>query len=262
MFILRGVNSIILGMTVLVGISTLVSLSYARIDPETVVGLWLFDEPLDDVVRDVSDNGHDGEIIGSVKQVEGEFGKALEFPGTMGDYLQIPDHDDLQITDAITLLGWVNLSAPACNIVGKDYTGNRHYNIHITTDAGSVGCGKMYLSGTTATATTVVTDGEWHHVAGTWDGSEIKVYTDGVEEASVAFAGPISTSDVPVEIGRREAGAIVFTGAIDEVGIFNKALTGDDIRSIVTKGLESAVGLAVDSSGKLTTTWATIKAQH
>lgn len=247
-------------MAVLIGAGVLVNSSYAGIDPESIIAIWLFDEPVEDVAKDMSGNGHDGKIIGSLKQVEGKFGTALEFPGTMGDYVEVPDHDDLHITDAITLMGWARVDTPVCNIVGKDYTGNRNYNIHVTTDAASVGCGKAYLSGTTATATTAITDGEWHHVAATWDGAEIKVYTDGVEEVSVAFAGPIGTSDVPVEIGRREAGALIFVGAIDEVAIFNRALTEDDINGIITKGL--APILAVEHTDKLTTAWGSVKTRY
>ena len=256
------VKLFMVAMAVLAVVGMLVSSSYAKIDPESIVAIWLFDELADDVVKDVSGNGHDGQIIGKVEQVEGKFGTALEFPGTAGDYLEIPDHEDLQITDAITLVSWVNVDTAGCNIVGKDDNVSRNYNIHITTDAASPGCVKAYLSGTTATATTVVTDSEWHHVAATWDGSEIKVYTDGVEEASVAFAGPISTSDVPVEIGRRggSGGTKVFTGAIDEVAIFNQALTGDDISKIITRGLAQI--LAVEHTDKLTTAWGSVKTRY
>jgi hypothetical protein len=52
-----------------------------------------------------------------------------------------------------------------------------------------------------------------------------------------------------------------FRGLIDEVAIFNVVLTENDIKSIMTNGLETAIGLtAVSSAGKLTATWADIKA--
>ena len=243
-------------MAALIVVGILVSSSYAKIEPEAIVAIWLFDEPVEDVVEDVSGNGHDGEVKGSLEQVEGKFGSALEFPGTTADYVEVPDHDDLRITDAITLVGWARAVDNGANIVGKDGA-SRDYNIHITSSNNG---GKIYLSGTTATGATTITDGEWHHVAGTWDGSEAKVYVDGVEEASAGFAGPISTSDVPVEIGFRTAGSIVFMGTIDEVAIFDQALTEDDINVIMTEGLAQI--LAVEYADKLAATWGSIKAQH
>lgn len=180
---------------------------------------------------------------------------ALDLPGTGTDYVEVPDHDDLRLTDAITLLGWVKKDEPGqgLDIVGKDDGARRDYNIHVP---GANNSGKTYLSGTTAAGSTVITDGQWHHVAGTWDGSEIKLYIDGVEEGTAAFAGPISTSDVPVKIGFRGSGSPL-RAVVDEIAIFNRALTKDEINDIINTGL--GVMLAVQPSGKVATTWASIK---
>lgn len=255
----KSTNLMIVGMAVLFAAVILVNPSYARIDPKTIVAIWLFDEPVEDVVEDISGNSHDGKVIGKLDQVEGKFGLALEFPGTTTDYVEVPDHEDLRITDAITLMGWAKADNSGADIVGKDSPGNRDYNIHITNSNNG---GRIYLSGTSITGTTDITDGEWHHVAGTWDGSEAKIYVDGVEEASGAFAGPITTSDVPVEIGYRSgvSSPLLFTGAIDEVVIFNEALTEDEIKGIITRGLAKL--LAVEYAGKLTTTWGNVKARY
>ena len=55
--------------------------SSAEIDPATIVAGWLFDEGKGNVVSDLSDNGHNDEIQGTPKWVDGKFGKALEFDG-------------------------------------------------------------------------------------------------------------------------------------------------------------------------------------
>ncbi|MHC4356863.1 MAG: hypothetical protein ACYS0H_29540, partial [Planctomycetota bacterium] len=54
---------------------------YAQIDPETVLGAWLFDEGTGSTTADVSGNGNDGTLIGGPAWVAGQFGNALEFDG-------------------------------------------------------------------------------------------------------------------------------------------------------------------------------------
>ena len=249
------VNRLLSGLIALF-IVVLLAVSGYAIDAADVVAIWLFDESDKGVVKDVSGNGHDGEIVGSLERVEGKFGQALDLPGTGADYVEVPDHDDLQLTDEITLLGWVKKDEPGqgLDIIGKDDGGsNRNYNIHVP---GTENSGKIYLSGAIAAGSTVITNGEWHHVAGTWDGSEIKIYIDGVEENSAPFAGPMSTSDLPVRFGFRGTGTAL-KALIDELAIFNRALTEEEINNIINTGLGSM--LVVRHLDKLTTEWAYIK---
>ena len=53
----------------------------ARIDPESLMGMWLLDENRDDIVLDSSGNGHDGKFVNDVKWTEGKFGKAVVLNG-------------------------------------------------------------------------------------------------------------------------------------------------------------------------------------
>jgi len=57
---------------------------HARIDPEDVIGLWLFDEQSGQTIKDSSGNGNDGEALGKFKRAPGKFGGGLEFPGADG----------------------------------------------------------------------------------------------------------------------------------------------------------------------------------
>ena len=223
---------------------------------DSIVAAWLFDESGGNVVQDVSGNGHNGEIMGSVGRVAGVFGTALEISGTSTDYVEVPDHESLHLTDAITLMAWAKKDAPGATscILGKDdLSGNRNYNLHIN----SAGFGKVYLSGTAATGEAVIADGQWHHVAGTWDGAVIKLYIDGVEAASNDFAGPIGTSEIPLKIGLLHE-KYPFGGLIDEVAIFGSALTEAEVGSIMSNGL-GPIAAAVNASDKLAVTWASIK---
>ncbi|MBM3236205.1 LamG domain-containing protein [Candidatus Poribacteria bacterium] len=83
----------------------LAGVSFARIDPETCVGLWLFDEGKGDTTKDSSGNGNNGTLISKPKWVKGQFGNALEFDGS-SNFVQVPPADSLTMTKEITVAFW------------------------------------------------------------------------------------------------------------------------------------------------------------
>ena len=106
-------------------------------------------------------------------------------------------------------------------------------------------------------------DTDWHHVAGTYDSvtREYNLYKDGVNISKRVLKGlknfEIDTVDADLSLGRWAFGPRYFNGALDDVGIFNKALSENEINDIMTNGLRDV--LAVAPSGKLSTAWGTIK---
>jgi hypothetical protein len=73
-------------------------------------------------------------------------------------------------------------------------------------------------------------NGQWHHLAGTFDGSQLLLYVDGALQAATGFAGAVPTSVYAVNIGREAVGnRFLYDGAIDEVRIYDRALTEDEI---------------------------------
>ena len=103
----------------------------------------------------------------------------------------------------------------------------------------------------TVISTTLVEDGNWHHVACTYDGAIVKVYVNGNLEGSVAYTDGIGATNEPLLIGRDPytAPARDFTGLIDEVEIFNRALTQSELQNIV-----NAKSAGKCKSGSLTVT--------
>ena len=79
----------------------------AKIDPDTVSGLWLFEEGGGDVAVDSSDAGNDGTIVGPKKWQDGKFGKALEFNGN-DVYVEVQANDSI-ILEELTIVAWANL---------------------------------------------------------------------------------------------------------------------------------------------------------
>ena len=71
--------------------------------------------------------------------------------------------------------------------------------------------------------------GVWSHLATTWDGSTLRLYVDGVQKASRAFAGPIRVSSGPLKIGGNAVWGEWFSGRIDDVRVYNRGLTAAEI---------------------------------
>ena len=89
---------------------TLANVSFAVIDPETAVGIWLFDEGSGGTAMDSSGMGLDAELIDDPAWVDGKFGKGLEFDGA-SSYVTVPDHENP--SEALTLSIWVQSTGPA-----------------------------------------------------------------------------------------------------------------------------------------------------
>ncbi len=86
------------------------------------------------------------------------------------------------------------------------------------------------------TSTAVPQVGAWTHLVGTYDGSTIKLYVDGVLDVQLSYTGTPPTTGQPMSIGQRSNGTFTFDGLIDEVSIYNRALTDAEILGIFQAG--------------------------
>ena len=245
----------------IIGVS---SSGYAQ--AEGVVAIWLFDEGSGDTVKDFF-NGHDGEIQGSLKWVDGRFGKALEFPGTEGNYVSVPHKDSLDLT-TWTITAWVKVEDTEgefqCFIRKAEPANVRNYSMKVAEVA--KGVGDVPQMGFTSGGwfeifgTTELTDGKWHHIAGTYDQTAGRIYVDGVLEAEGGSTAIADTNPGPLTIGATLAGTGPVKGIIDDFGLFEEALDEEEISTIMNDGLGRVYGVGeVDAMGKLATTWAALK---
>jgi len=216
-------------------------------DNETgLVAVWHLNEGSGSTTSDSSGNNNDGTINGST-WVDGNFGKALKFDG-VNDYVEVPNSASLNITDEITITFWTKQD-PTSNfekqIIGKglENTGTRTYGI--TTPYGSLGARFIICNTTDCSLCTYKwTDSNWHHVAGTYNGSHMKIYVDGIERDSVygncLIQGPIQSSGRPVQLGAWKlpsGGSSYFNGTIDEAAIYNRVLSESEIQNHYDKGM-------------------------
>jgi len=254
---------ILFTIIVLAATSIFVFSAYA-LDTEIIVGLWLLDENEGIVVGDSSGNGHNGDIVGNLKWGEGKFGSSLEFPG---GYVSIPHSDALSLS-TFSITAWVKLADPGTYqaLVEKGAVAGdvRNYYLAVTPEGILYG-GFKGTNGWNCCVADIVTDGRWHHLAVTYDMEDTLTYIDGkaYSEISDGVKGGIDPlqNEAPVTFGvTNTAGGEATQGFIDEVGIFNAALSADDVKAIMTSGLLQAV-LAVGPSGKLAATWGSIRSE-
>ena len=252
----------LISVSVLITVGVLVGTGYAKVEPKMVLGLWFFDKGEGTIVSDSSGNDRAGEVVDELSWVQGKLGSALEFPG---GYVLIPHDDALSLT-TFSITAWVKLVDIGAyqGLVEKSaIVGDvRNYYLAITPDGILYG-GFKGGNGWNSCVSEKVTDEEWHHVAVTYDMESILTYVDGESFSEIAIGeeGGIDPlqNDAPVTIGVVNTnGGAPAQGIIDEVGIFNDALTEADVKDIMRNGLEQAV-LAVEPVGKLTTIWGQLK---
>ena len=201
---------------------------------EGLVAEWHFDEGSGSVLKDSSGNGNDGVIYGAT-WVDGKYGKALSFDG-VDDYVEVPGSTSLDITGAITVEVWIKLSNP-------QYSSNLWPFILSDQTRDINGYGLQFKSGTYNQKVTFVvgtggvdwqntpysTDlslNSWHHIVGTAvDNDNIKLYIDGAFSEKNTFSGNIAGSSGHLVISGNS-----FNGIIDEVRIYHRALSQEEIK--------------------------------
>ncbi len=210
------------------------SLKHCNIDkllPVGLVGYWMLDN---DSALDYSGFGNNGVYYNGVNcSADGKFGKACKFDG-VNDYISVENSATLNITGAITVGAWVkpNNVTPESEIVAK-YGGYKGFILRI-----SGGTAVIYIttpSVTPAATKSGIINDNWHHIVGVWDGSStIKVYVNGVKGTD-ASATAMTNAEVTLMIGRwSHADGGYFNGTIDDVAIWNRSLSIDEIRKLYT----------------------------
>jgi hypothetical protein len=170
-------------------------------------------------------------------------GTAITFDGST-DYYTIVNHADLRPTN-ITVSLWIKTTS--------DSTGSDRYIFESGKQAASPYAGvavtgennkcffRIYSNtGTTYTTdwhavstTTEINDGNWHHFVGTYDGSTIKAYFDGVLEATTSYsAGLAYNATNNVLIGARDGSVYYFNGSLDDIKLIPRAISADEVASL------------------------------
>jgi hypothetical protein len=205
--------------------------------PTNLVGAWGFDEPTGATAVDGSGRGNNGTINGPVRSSAGKFGGALSFDG-VNDLVTIPDADTLDLTTGMTMEAWIRPSAVGSawrTVMLKEQPGSLIYSLYAGDGTGRAATDVFTnadkgLSGGSALATDT-----WTHLAATYDGANLRLYVNGVQAASKAVTGSIRASTGVLRIGGNNIWGEWFAGLIDEVRLYNKALTATEIQADMAK---------------------------
>jgi hypothetical protein len=208
-----------------------------------LVGWWKLDEKDGRTAADSSGNGHEATVQGNPnwQPAGGRIGGAITLGG--GDFLDVAGEPAFDCTGGVTLAAWIRarqLDKPWQAIITK---GDNTYRIQRNNETSALefACtglqipnGNEYgsLFGSKA-----LTTGEWHHVAGIYDGKKMYLYVDGALDASQEAWGAINTNDTRLQIGgNTEMGDRFWNGAIDEVRVYNYGLTEGQIQQLYRAG--------------------------
>jgi hypothetical protein len=249
--------------------------SFAKIDPGSIIGIWLLDEGKGEAAKDSSPNNNDGTLNKGPKWVDGKFDKALEFDGK-DDYVQIPP-SPLFNSKEFTVTFWMFPYV----IGGNNPAGKGTSTLVVANgnpgDGGGANWWFEFWNGgnfefksckpdCSAAVTSVNIPNKWYFVAGTYDGTNYGLYIDGELKSTGPDEVDATQRGLLIGSGLCPAGhgcdGGYYKGVIDDVAMFNGVLAGDDIKSIMNKGLGKELGIAsVELTGKLTVTWGSIKAR-
>lgn len=208
--------------------------------PANLIGWW----PGDGDVNDMSGRNH-GEVHGNVTFVQGKVGRAFNLDGS--SFVTMGNPPVLNLTSSqVTLSGWINprVNSPAIYF-GKTQYGPNDYlllygrGVDAMVTADSVGVTVLgYSDFPSKTKLYVPLIGEWTHIAMTYDGKTVLLYANGEIIGQAFYSGNISGTDEPFNIGGRavDEGTGRFNGLIDEVQVFNRALSPVEIKAIFEAG--------------------------
>ena len=244
-------------LTVILAFAFYTNQAGAQLVEQGLVSYWSFNDIKGKAVKDDwADN--DGTIEGPEIAKEGKYGGALRFDG-QDDYVNCGNDASLNITDAISIEAWVYMESAGSypTIVSKSGA-NWGYIFEFLTTTGQI---NLYLDKANPSWDNVAKTGvqlkKWTHLAATFDGKTLQYYFNGNPDGTYSdiTGGKIASNQDNVHIGGRKVSEPHnFNGIIDEVRIYNRALSDSEVKVNMTSD-----GTAVNPAGKVAATWGDIK---
>jgi hypothetical protein len=195
----------------------------------------------DGSATDCSINGNHG-IANNVTLTTNRFGRAnaaYRFAGTSDSYIRVPNSPSLNVSKAITLAAWINFEVGGTVFprilnkntyelaTGEAFRSERRFFLTLNEGATATQLG---------TANDVLQAGRWHFVVGTYDGTLMLLYVDGVLAAATVVHTEIRATDFDLNIGRTvPSGEANYKGLIDDVRIYDRALSASEITMLMNE---------------------------
>lgn len=200
-----------------------------------LVAAYGFEEGSGTTTANAAGGGLTGTISSASWTTAGKYGKALRFSGRNGSWVTVQNAPALGLTTGMTISAWVrpNAALPAWpTVVMKQRTGSLTYALYANSDGGqpnidyTSGGGEVNLN-----AGSSVPVNEWTYLTGTFDGTTLTFYINGQAVGSTPTTAPIDVTTGVLRIGSNNVwSGENFPGVIDEVRIYNRALSPAEIQ--------------------------------
>lgn len=208
-----------------------------------LVAAYGFDERSGSVVTDATGHGLDGRRVGAARTAAGRFGRALSFDGR-NDRVTIPDAAQLRLTHGLTIEAWVRPTSAGGNqlVLLKGRGKGMAYGLYasdLRMPAGTVRTvGAQASAVTRARGRSQLPLRRWSHVALTFDGNRVRIYVNGEWISSRAAGRSLVAAAGALRIGGGASAATSFHGRIDEVRVYDHALTGAEIQDDLGRAID------------------------
>jgi len=201
--------------------------------------------PFNNNADDISGNELHGSVNGALLSDDrfGNSNSAYYFDG-IDDYIVISSNESLDITGSFTFIAWVNVSDSTNDhqiVLSKWYKGcvhNRSYVLEFHPNGKTlqipVGGGISTDNYSNAFSEKDISFDEWYFIVAMYDMTSIKIFINGEQTCSLTTSGTIPKTDTLFYIGRHECTTDknTFYGKIDDIRIYNRALSIDEIDEI------------------------------
>ncbi len=222
------------------------------------VAAYSFDENKGSTVEDLTGDGHTATIHGAEWTTRGKYGGAMEFFSSKESYLSIPDSPSLDLNEQFTLEAEVRPTTEAGEfepLVTRQATGSsvQPWFLYASSDEAGVPYGGTQASAEekgSVRGEAPLPAGVWSYLALTYDGAHIRIYVDGELVDECLSPSPISAAG-DLELGGATEVARFFSGRIDDVQIYDRALNTSEVISDMGPHDLMAVSTA-ESEGTLT----------
>lgn len=204
---------------------------------ESFAAHWDMEEGQGSTAFDMSGNENHA-VLSGTKFAPPKFGKfSLRFDG-FNDYAEVEDSPTLDQSDALTVSAWVR---PDDLEHGLDYpfiiTKRNAFRMYLHRDRRV----RFHLRDPKGTKVTAISRGTipdkvWSHIVGIFDGSNVKTFVNGRLESTVPFSGSIDLNDNSLFIGAGDSTQYFFNGKIDDVKVYNRALSDQEILDLFAEG--------------------------
>jgi hypothetical protein len=216
-----------------------------------MVGFWKFDEGSGTTISDSSGNGNTGGLgsgLASPGWVPGKIGSALSFDGS-DDYASVPDSPSLNITgNQFSISAWVNPRAqanPFADIVSMRSGLLTQYflweNWDSTTRQVDFATGLYNGTNVFVSSPKFHPLNQWYQVAAVYNGTRLRLFVDGNLEIDQRVTGNLLPLNMPVTIGFTPSFNFHFNGTIDDVRIYNRALSPNDMIALLLRKTTTSV---------------------